>query len=179
MTTITASVCVCEKAKPTYEENIIFSTRFDQRNEKCDREAYEEFLSLNNTLECEYPFEAWLGNEMDMDVSDFVANLKCSTWNNPSKRCVICGSLGLWTGRHDIYPVVQPNIYTALERVIQNMDDFTITKVDYYLHVRAYHHDGCNEFDIYLLNEKGMNAGDGADLSKKSYHKVMKGTYFE
>ena len=48
-----------------------------------------------------------------------------------------------------------------------------IYKVNGYLEVNIYHHDGCNTFEIHLLNNKGLNAGENANMNNKCYHKAM------
>jgi hypothetical protein len=132
-----------------YEEELI------ERDIKKDSEEYYELYT----------------DACTMNFEDFMSNLKYSNNNQP---CVIIGSLGLWNGKHTIYPVVMDNVVDAIYKCLGN-DAITmdIYKVNGYLEVNIYHHDGCNTFEIHLLNNKGLNAGENANMYNKCYHKAM------
>ena len=89
------------------------------------------------------------------DVDDFFGNLRYSKYNN--KPCIIVGTLGLWDGRHDIYPTYQNSIEDAISNCIEHADDYKIYIDDDTLKVSVYHHDGSNHFSILVLSKKGEN----------------------
>lgn len=67
----------------------------------------------------------------------------------------ITGTLGLWNGRKDIYPELEPNLMTAIKRCVmpQSILDFDIyfekdANGKEHLYVNAYHHDGTNIFEL-------------------------------
>ena len=102
---------------------------------------------------------------------DFISNLKYSQNNKP---CVLTGRLGLWNGNPQIEPIIFDNIVDAIKRTITNsIDNIEVYKVNGHLEINAFHHDGCNCFEIHLLNERGCKAGDNANLSNRCYHKAM------
>lgn len=87
---------------------------------------------------------------------------------------VITGGLGRWDGTHTIVPTRADNLEDAFYRCGQNMDEVEIYDDNGVIEIVAYHHDGYNSFKIYQLNSKGINAGDNADLEKKTYHKKIR-----
>ncbi len=114
--------------------------------------------------------EVW--DYINRDMEDFWDNLKyeLKCFNNDT--FVINGELGLWNGRPTIEPKVVDGLIEAIATCNTNSIEYLIVKQDgKNVYVTAIHHDGRNEFTISLLNDKGINAGENADLSKKCYHK--------
>ena len=89
------------------------------------------------------------------DADDFFGNLHYSKYNN--RPCIIVGTLGLWNGRHDIYPTFAENIEDAISNCLEHADDYKIYIDDDTLKVSVYHHDGSNHFSILVLSKKGEN----------------------
>ena len=87
---------------------------------------------------------------------------------------VITGALGLWNGKHTIIPTREDNLEDAFWRCASDMERVEIYDNNGVIEINAYHHDGGNSFSIYQLNSKGVNAGDNADLEKKTYHKKIR-----
>lgn len=87
---------------------------------------------------------------------------------------VITGTLGLWNGRRKIEFVREDNLKDAFWRCAEDMDEVKIYDNNGVIEIVAYHHDGYNRFYIYQLSSKGVNAGDNADLEKKTYHKKIR-----
>jgi len=69
---------------------------------------------------------------------------------------VINGTLGLWDGKHTIYPVNCPNIISAIERCLGrdcefiDEDDLQYDDDNHVVNVKAHHHDGTNCFVLSL-----------------------------
>ena len=127
-------------------------------------------------------FRNWQSREQAMRIDDFFSNLSFSKIDNP---LVITGELGLWDGTHDINPVVarsvnlitetykdgsihtryeNPSIKVAIERCLgSDTLDFKVVWENKGIHVYAWHHDGCNHFEIHKLNINGYRALDAAD----------------
>lgn len=135
-------------------------------------EEIEEYNEDNNTELKDYEIENIF---REMEIEDFFSNIKYSSIKD--EKVVILGTLGLWNGTHDIIPVICDNIEIAINKCINNMDDFKISQENGSICVEAYHHDGTNNFTIKLLNEKGINTTNG-DLTNRRYHKRFKGYIF-
>ena len=63
----------------------------------------------------------------------------------------ITGSLGLWNGRHNIYPVEEEILLKAIKRCLGNnaQEDIVIKEDQFGSLVVEYHyHDGCNVLEI-------------------------------
>lgn len=112
------------------------------------------------------------------EVALFFNNLRVGKLNENS--CVILGVLQLWDGYHEIDPVCKDNISDAISATVRHSDYFRVSQKNGVINVAAYHHDGANNFQIKLLNKKGVEAaarierGYGeANLGKKCYHKSL------
>lgn len=138
-------------------------------------EAYEEFLELNGLSETEYSFEEFISEEMIRDWNDLKCNLKYSKNNT---ECVIVGSLGLWNGRKIIVPMKQNSVWDAICKCVANNDYCIVKQINGHVEVTSIHHDGRNEFEIHLLNEKGINASENANLNNRCYYKAIKNYIF-
>lgn len=117
----------------------------------------------------------------EIEWEDFLHLLKRSPYNDVE--CVIAGTIGRWNGRFQIEPTVCNGLETAVMKTISGCEFFKIAQINGHLEVTATDHDGTSYFEIHLLSEKGQQAheriSDGygsADLSRRCYHKAMKGT---
>lgn len=115
---------------------------------------------------CREGFEEW---------EDLLDNLKYSQYNKCE--CVVMGCLGLWFGNRDIIPTRESNLIDAIKRCVGERDYVIIKMVNGHIEVKSIHHDGTNDFEIYCLNKLGENTM-GADLTKKCYHKLIRGFLF-
>lgn len=108
------------------------------------------------------------------DWEDLQGNLKYSDQANCE--CVVVGHLGLWHGRYEHECKKYDDVLSAIEGCISGLDAYVeIRQVNGHIEVKAAHHDGTNSHEIHLLNDKGRWAGPDADLSKRCYHKAIKG----
>lgn len=131
----------------------------------------------------------------DNDVWDFIwkcvhddwealtTNLRYSKYND--EYFVITGSLGLWNGNPLIEPTTCSSLIDAIWKCVNGCDYCKVKQVNGHLEVYGYHHDGCNCFEIHLLNDSGIrameriNEGWGkANLEDRHYHKAISGYVF-
>lgn len=91
----------------------------------------------------------------DWDLESLMYEFKTYSNKKPLLTYKIEGSLGLWTGRHTIYPVYATSLYNAIDRCVNDRDitNFKILEDRGRLIVEAYHHDGCNKFTITVKDE--------------------------
>lgn len=147
---------------------------------------YQETYGLNDEeMENVSENEIWnyINDSIDNNFWYFENNLKHSKYNN--EYCVITGTLGLWNRSPQIEPYACDEIQQAISKCIGSCDYAIIKQVNGHLEVTGIHHDGANYFNIYLLNEYGVDAlkrireGWGtADLSNRRYHKAIDGYLF-
>jgi len=128
----------------------------------------------------------WLSDTTTRYWEDFQANLKYSKADYP---LMITGSLGLWNGRPDMYPILvesedwvthyknwkgeiveyhthhydNPSILKAILKCLGSCDDIKVRFNDGVVEVDALHHDGTNCFYIRKLSKKGLAAVEAAN----------------
>ena len=150
------------------------------------KEYYQECYELTDEeMEEISDNDIWdfISDRLAMDWDDLFANLSYS--KNADTPCVITGSLGLWYGRPSIEPLACEDIESAIRKCVNNMDYVIVKQVNGHIEVKGMHHDGTNNFEIHILNDKGIRAkelieeGKGnADLSCRCYHKSLNGYLF-
>lgn len=137
---------------------------------------YMEYCTENNIepqKENSNAYWEWISDSIARDVEDFLDNVKYS--RSLREPVVVSGTLGLWTGQHDIANQEFSTLEEALKACWQSADDVKITLKDGVLHFEAMHHDGTNCFEIRPLTERGyQRLRDGDDINVKSYHHVKK-----
>lgn len=133
---------------------------------------YLDFCEVNEiepAAEDSNDYYEWLGEESQRFWEDFIDNLSYGKCTYP---LLITGSLGLWTGSHDIEPVLvesedyhqngnyysKPSMKTAILKCLGSCDDIKITYNDGIIEVDAMHHDGTNSFYIKKLTDVGYEA---------------------
>lgn len=125
--------------------------------------------------------------EMDGEAYDLLESIVTDDWDNmldaarKINNIAIVGSLGLWNGRHDIIPVKEKDLRSAILRCTRIRGDWTATvyfdKVDYdddeHLFVSVDHHDGTNIFELKkIMNPK---AEEGKWKTKPISQKMILG----
>jgi hypothetical protein len=167
-------------------------TLIDTYNSGLEYSDYVEFCEANEITpepEGSNDYYEWLAEENNRYVEDFFENLRYVNFYTP---VIITGSLGLWNGRKEIYPVVvessgydynersgkfeykQPSLYNAVKKCINGMDDFKVELSEGQIVVHGYHHDGTNIFTISKLTNKSINSvlkavNEGKHLQVKNY----------
>ena len=110
---------------------------------------------------------------------------RCNLNIQLSSPILVIGDLGLWYGRPSIEPLACEDIESAIRKCANNMDYVIVKQVNGHIEVTGIHHDGSNNFEIYILNDKGIRANElikegkgNADLSRRCYHKSLNGYLF-
>ena len=144
-------------------------------NYKNYREYYLEWCEINNMEPQEdIPYD-WIADVIQMDWNDTLDNIKHSKQNGD---CVIIGTLGLWNGRHDVYPTRCNSLDIAIQKCVGSCEYARVTLSGGIINVSAIHHDGTNRFEIHLLNKRAENVKNEDKLVKEYYHKKIKGYLF-
>ena len=126
-----------------------------------DGYSYEDYLEYCEMNDMEpgdkdsMEFFEWLEDAARMDYeADLYHIMHCKSYNVP---VVVCGTVGLWNGRHEIVPTRVESVYEAIQRCYgRSIDDLEAVWEDGVITVYAYHHDGTNVFEINALNKKGI-----------------------
>lgn len=92
----------------------------------------------------------------EMNESEYVSMRENMAY---SKQCqcpvIITGKLGLWDGKHEIYPVRCDTLYDAISECSKNADSVKVEYQDGVVRVHSYHHDGCNSYQIHKISKRG------------------------
>ena len=84
---------------------------------------------------------------------DILENLDDEKYKTEARRFAkvkIYGTLGLWDGKHDIYPEECDDWETAIRKCVgRDIEDFEIYQAGKYtIYIDAHHHDGTNSFKL-------------------------------
>ena len=155
---------------------------YDSR-EDLPYEDYVESCEMNDidpADEDSQDYWDWVSEKRNDYYDDMMGNL---SWTKIDSPVMITGSLGLWDGKHEIFPIVVksdgygrkfytsdyigyevPSLKAAVEKCCGGRDtlDVAVKFEEDRIVVYAYHHDGCNVFSIRLLSEKGLKLADEA-----------------
>ena len=154
--------------------------------ETFDYEAYVEFCEVNEITpdpENSDGYWNWVSNEKQRMVDDLLLNLQDAKIND--EPVMITGSLELWNGRKEIYPMLvegsdyekrnngewkykNPAIKKAVEKCMNGMDDVKVEYANGEIVVHGYHHDGTNIFTINKLSKKGIKTIINAEKNGKT-----------
>lgn len=144
------------------KEFILWSSEIDEEDAQ---NLYKEACEINAWTSEERPsFYDWLEDYQGLLWNDFKEEIQ------EFGDCILFGTIQRWNG----YAKGQAQYNTVLSAVlkcIEGMDFVEVKWVDGHLEIEARHHDGTNTFSLYLLNSKGVNAGERANLRNKTYHK--------
>ena len=120
-------------------------------------ESYLEYCELNNRVPQSDQSDDYyvFCHEMQMqEWEDFITNVVYCRFN--SYDWIITGALGLWNGNYEVDPTVEPSLEDALTACVDgSIMDVKVEKMGSVLYVSAYHHDGCNNFEIRALTDIG------------------------
>ena len=147
------------------------------------KKIYQEDYDLTDEEITDDDIWQYIYGTLDMAWEDLEMNVTYSKQND--EYCVITGNLGLWNGKPRIQPTMCKSVWDAIRKCANNMDYVVVRQVNGHLEVTGIHHDGSNNFEIHLLNERGVfameriNHGYGnADLENRTYHKAIQGYLF-
>lgn len=89
--------------------------------------------------------------------------------------CVVCGTVGTWQGDRAICAKRFDNLKDAIYAYVNPCDEVVISQRESNILVNVYHRDGTNNFEIHVLNDKGVRADENrCDLSRREYQLVLK-----
>ena len=97
-------------------------------------------------------FYNYVYSSLDIEWDDLMLNIKYD--NDCQEECVVLGTLGLWTGRHEINAKKFFGLKDAINACVTNIDYIIIKEENGVIYVDAIHHDGVNTFEIHKLNKK-------------------------
>lgn len=113
-------------------------------------------------------------------LEDYISGQDCQNWNDLESQldkfddCVLIGTIARWNG----IARIKERFSTVLEALkwITNTDMYflEVTFNEDHYDVVASHHDGRNTYSIYVLNSKGIAAGEKANLTNKTYYRKIK-----
>jgi len=89
-------------------------------------------------------FYEWCHEEAEVSFSEDMANIE-EFYDEP---VIVRGTLGLWDGRHEIVPTRKESVYDAIKDCYSGCEDLDVEWDNGVIVVSAYHHDGCNVFEI-------------------------------
>ena len=122
--------------------------------------------STKYTIESDY-FNNWLQDTLQIELDALFMNLTHSQENVP---CVIDATINKWNGSVNVYKKFD-NLVDAIHACINGIDFCKIRYVNGVIELQCIHHDGCNLFNIYKLNKKGLKVIDTNKLENSFYHK--------
>lgn len=86
---------------------------------------------------------------LDWDKDDFFGGIM----RNGNFPVVVTGCLGLWDGHHTIQATLFDSLNNAINQCLEGAWDFSVKVEDEVMYVNAYHHDGCNSFEIRKITD--------------------------
>lgn len=113
-------------------------------------------------------FYNYVYSSLDTEWDDLMLNMKYD--NDCQEECVVLGTLGLWTGRHEINARKFYCLKDAINACVTNIDYIIIKEENGVIYVDAIHHDGRNTFEIHKLNKKGKSIQTEEKLDNVHYH---------
>ena len=88
--------------------------------------------------------------------------------------CVVCGTVGTWQGDRAICAKRFDNLKNAIYAYVNPCDEVVISQRASNIIVNVYHRDGTNNFEIHVLNDKGVRADENrCDLSRREYQLAL------
>ena len=143
-------------------KKILISSRLD-----FDYDEYLDFCKVNDiepAADGSSEFYEWCNDESEFNYESDLDNIRF--WKDFNEtEFVITGNLGLWNGHVTLKctNTVKGLAEAFLECVKDNsIDDFELSYIDGDGHftVKAWHHDGCNVFELWPLSDDGVAAID-------------------
>lgn len=93
--------------------------------------------------------------QLEAEYNDFMEII--DKVNKEYEGFLVCGTLGLWHGKKDIYPEYFHDLTEAVNKCWENMDYVSAYLTDGCLNVNGSHHDGSNGYYIYPLSKEGCD----------------------
>lgn len=140
-----------------YTNNTDLEYYLDDFKEYCEDNGYQ-IVGEGTDMEGLYlggkvTFWDYYNNSINDEIESFWDSLKWLKNSKYNSKCVVTGTLGLWSGNYDIAPTLFTSIYDAMKKCASKADDLYVSVNDNIIDIKAYHHDGTNSFEIRLLND--------------------------
>jgi hypothetical protein len=136
-------------------------------------ECYLDFCELN---ECEpqgddsEDYWSYVSTQRQWDLEDFIESIK-----GDSDYWIITGSVGLWSGRRDIYQTMVYGFEDAIKKCLGREDYIKVIKKGSVVEVNTYHHDGSNCFELRALTAIGLDRFERrGEISIKNRENIKK-----
>lgn len=121
-----------------YTEYLEYCVANDIEPQGEDSDGYYEYVSDIHAMEWE----------------DFLANIHYSKVNDYA--WLITGFLGLWNGKHEVYPTIEESLEDAIYSCIgKGLCEIIVKKDGNTIFIDVIHHDGRNSFELQALSDDG------------------------
>lgn len=88
--------------------------------------------------------------------------------------CVVCGTVGTWQGDRAICAKRFDNLKDAIYAYVNPCDDVVMSQRASNILVDVYPRYGTNNFEIHVLNDKGVRADENrCNLSRREYQLTL------
>ena len=169
------------------QKHAVWTPHFEPDQEWIDEYNEQHDVAWDNNIKDNPDYE-WGAEEFWEDIKAFDKNV-VSTYNRAAKGQIagvlITGTLGLWNGKPDIYPVFCYSLEKALQKCWGKCDEFRVDIQNGVITAYAHHHDGTNVFTIYGVGTSTMTpaqedelyeAGNGQPLYRETYERLFSKT---
>lgn len=95
-------------------------------------------------------FMSWFYDTCQVEEQDFWDGFR-SAQKDRTLDCVVTGSLGLWDGKHKIYPTCG-ELMEMIDKCLKDAYDYVLKIENNVLYIENHHHDGTNYYEIRLVN---------------------------
>lgn len=109
----------------------------------------DEMVAIGNDGS-KYNFMDWYYKQCEIEDEDFWYGFR-SAQKDRTLDCVVTGSLGLWDGKHKIYPTCG-ELMEMINKCLKDAYDYVLKIENNVLYVENHHHDGTNYYEIRLVN---------------------------
>ena len=97
-----------------------------------------------------HDFSDWYTAQCEIEDEEFWNSFR-SAMKDRTLDCVVTGSLGLWDGKHKIYPTCG-ELMEMIDKCLKDAYDYVLKIENNVLYIENHHHDGTNYYEIRLVN---------------------------
>lgn len=126
-----------------------FEDYFDEENYTINGEG-DEMCAIPKNGGMSYDFMDWYYAQCDIEDEDFWYGFK-DAMKYRNLDCIVTGTLGLWDGKHSIYPTCG-ELMDMINKCLKDAYDYIIRIENNVMYIENHHHDGTNYYEIRLVN---------------------------